>query len=295
MSAIAADTSGKKCLGLSDSVLLTMPGQSSKRVDVNTIESPQKKQCTDLRVPTTTSTEIVYLRVNRRLLLQLNAPSANQPKPPPSHPLPGESGNLNVIAAPLPDLQKFAGTTVDWLIHVARLIFARSGVLYTFQTQNLHYWLGRQKDNTWRQVLAGEELRPTIYEYRHLNDQAIEPTRMCYRPVRSVTTNTTQDQASVFRTALLERHSTCIISGEFEPRFLVASHLIPRRLGDNGVRSIFQHFTGLPTPMTRFHRSIGITLDLRMNILVDLFQLGFWNTGDVGFPFLCISIWSELL
>jgi len=62
-----------------------------------------------------------------------------------------------------------------------------------------------------RQVVAGEELRPTIYECRHLNDQAIEPTRMCYRPVRSVTTNTTQDQASVFRTALLKRHSTCII------------------------------------------------------------------------------------
>lgn len=261
-------------------------GQSSKRDDVKppsseTRKRPQKKQRTGPRVPT--PAEMVYLRVNRQLLLQLNAPTANQPNPIPSRPPHGIGGNLNIIAAQLPELQKFAGTTVDWLIRVARFILEPrgSGVLYTYQTQDVQYWLGREKDNTWRQVAAGEELRPTIYEYRRLNDQTMEPTRICHRQVRSVTPNAAQDQASAFLTALLARHPRCIISGEPDPIFLIASHLIPRRLGNDGARSIFQRFTGVPTPVTRYHRSIGVTLEPRMDILVDSFQLGFWNIGNV--------------
>jgi len=62
---------------------------------------------------------VVYLRVNRRLLLLPNPPNENQPNPASSPPLDG-TGNLNVIAGPLLDIGNFAGTTVDWLICVAK-------------------------------------------------------------------------------------------------------------------------------------------------------------------------------
>ena len=88
---------------------------------------------------------IVYLRVNRRLLLLPNPPTENEPNPASSPPLIG-TGNLNVIAGPLLDIRNFAGTTVDWLIHVAKLILdpRGAGVLYTFQTGTVQYWLNRE-------------------------------------------------------------------------------------------------------------------------------------------------------
>jgi hypothetical protein len=88
---------------------------------------------------------IVYLRVNRRFLLQLNPPTALQPNPPPSQP--NMEGNLYVIAAPINRVQWFAGNTVDWLVRISKLMF-----LYTFQTRSVQYWLDNEIDNSWRQV-----------------------------------------------------------------------------------------------------------------------------------------------
>jgi len=69
-----------------------------------------------------------------------------------------DGGNLNVIAGPLLDIQNFAGTnTVDWLIRMAKLILdpRGDGVLYTFQTGTVQYWLNREMTDSWRQVAAG--------------------------------------------------------------------------------------------------------------------------------------------
>src|SRR5258705_3166775 len=92
----------------------------------------------------------VYLRVNRRLLLLPNLPTANQPNPQPSQPPPGTTSNLNIIAAELPNLQKFAGNTVHWLLCVARLLLDPRGVgiLHTFQTGSLQYWLNQEMDHS---------------------------------------------------------------------------------------------------------------------------------------------------
>ena len=228
--------------------------------------------------------EMVYLRVNRRFLLVLNPATTAQPNPLPAQPL-DAGGNLNIIAAPLAEFQFFAGDRVDWLIRVAGLILDPhgTGVLYTFQTKTVDYWLNLEQDHTWRTVQAGEELRATIYEYRRSNNQPMAPTRVCPRQVNSETTNTSRDQAKAFRTALLKRHSSaCVVSGISRIRQLKASHLIPRRLGDNGVQSTFQLFTGLNTPVTRYHPSIGIPINSLLDDLVDVFEVGFWSTGNVS-------------
>jgi len=159
----------------------------------------------------------VYLRVNRRLLLLPNLPTANQPNPQPSQPPPGTTGNLNIITAELPDLQKFAGNTVDWLLRVARFLLDPRGVgvLHTFQTGSLQYWLDQEMDHSWRQVGPGDILLPTIYEYRRLDGQAMELTRVCdYHDkakseyLRSDTTR----QEKEFRKALFDRDLQCIVA-----------------------------------------------------------------------------------
>ena len=218
-----------------------------------------------------------YLRVNRRFLLQHNPSTAYQPNPSPSQPPPSIGGHLNVIAAPLRHLQKFADNTVDWLIRLAGLALEPrgAGVLYTFRTQSVQYWLDKEMDDSWREVTAGEVLQPTIYEYRRVDGQSTEPTRICNRQDRSVTTNTSRDEVHI-------RHPRCIISGQTRADFVTVSHLIPRRLGDIGVQAVFQRFTGLSTPVTRYHASLGVPLNLYLAQLADTFQLGFWDTGNVG-------------
>ena len=158
-----------------------------------------------------------------------------------------------------------------------------TGTLYTFQTETVDYWLGVEKDDSWRTVQAGEVLEARVYEYRRLNNQLMVPTRISLRQTKSVTTDTSKIQAANFRAALLQRHSsTCVVSGISRLRQLKASHLIPRRMGDNAVQSAFQLFTGLNNPVTRFHPSIGIPLFSPLDDLVDVYEVGFWGIGPVS-------------
>ena len=147
------------------------------------------------RLPTTNAgaPQTLYLRVNRQFLLLLPDVTDYQPNPQPLPPLPGTTGNLNVIIVDLPDLRPFAGDTVDWLIKVARLIFQPLGTssLYTFTSESVEWWLGREMQlPLWRAVLPGEQLSATIYEFRPNNNALIELTEQSLRHTRSVTAST---------------------------------------------------------------------------------------------------------
>jgi hypothetical protein len=227
----------------------------------------------------------VYLRVNRRFLVLFPIASADEPNPQPLPPLPGTTGNLNIIIADLGDLSQFAGDTVDWLITVARLIFEPRGTssLYTFTTDSLEWWLDREMEpSLWRPVMPGEQLRATIYEFVPNDDAFIALTKMSLRQARSVTTNTSIPQATPFRNALLQRDQTCIITRQSLQRSLIASHLIPRRLGDAGVQSVFQRFIGSCTTVNRYDPRIGVLLSATLDTFVDAYELGFWNYGPVS-------------
>ncbi|KIM83774.1 hypothetical protein PILCRDRAFT_87786 [Piloderma croceum F 1598] len=224
----------------------------------------------------------LYLRVNRWFLRILPAATAAQPNPQSLPPLPGTTGNLNVIIANLPDLRPFAGNMVDWLIKVARLIFEPLGTssLYTFTTESLEWWLDREMEPTlWRPVVQGEQLRATIYEFRPNNNIPITLTRKSLRHMRSVTTNTSAPQATAFSGALLRRDQSCIITQYTGRRVLAASHLLPRRLGDLGVQSVIQRFTGPSTIVDRYDPALGVSLFLSLDAYVDTYEMGFWTNG----------------
>jgi hypothetical protein len=263
--------------------------RSGKRFDP--IEKKKETESTSQRVskkknplpdlPTTaSSTPKLYLRIARRLLNLIPAETEEQPIPP----LPGTTGNHNVIIAPLRDLRPFSGDTVDWLIRVARLIFEPlgTGSLYTFTTGTVESWLEREMvQGQWRVVQDGEQLMSTIYEFRSDSNAPITLTRLSLRQARSVTTNTSADRGQVFRDALLRRHHQCIISSVSHPAILIASHLIPRRLGDSGVQSVIDLFTTLSTTVNRYNPMIGVPLLQTIDTWVDGFKLGFWNCGPV--------------
>ncbi|KAF9511334.1 hypothetical protein BS47DRAFT_1470015 [Hydnum rufescens UP504] len=53
----------------------------------------------------------------------------------------------------------------------------------------------------------------------------------------------------------------------------------PRRLGDAGVQSVFEHFTSSPTIVDRFSSLIGVPLFSSLDAFVDACEMGFWNSG----------------
>ncbi len=207
----------------------------------------------------------------------------------------GNSVNRLTYAA-----QYFTGDSVDWLIEMARRILDPMGnsTLHTFQTDSVQYWFARPKDNTWRAVQVGEPLSATIYEYCRPNQQFMQPTRRSLRQAKSLTTVTSQNQSAAFRTTLLNRHPACVISGIPIPRLVTASHLMPKRLGDAAIQSVFTTFTGLNTPVRRFHEFMGITLSKNLDSLVDNYELGFWHRGGVGLilcKLYCVNIVCRII
>ena len=229
---------------------------------------------------------MLYLRVDRRFLQLFPDTTADDPNPLPVPPPAGTTGILNVIIADLRDLQPFSGNTVDWLIAVASFVFEPLGMgsLYTFTTQTLDYWLGRQMDHSqWRVVSPGENLTATIYEFRRANDALITLTQISHpqQTERSHTTNTSQPRVTQFQTACLQRDRACIVLSRNPGG--IASHLIPRRLGDAGVRAVFQRFTPEPVAVVdRYDPRLGVMLSRNLDSLVDTYDLGFWNTGRVS-------------
>jgi hypothetical protein len=57
---------------------------------------------------------------------------------------------------------------------------------------------------------------------------------------------------------------------------------MPRRLGDAGVQSAFQRFTGSIATVDRYDPLVGVPLLQTLDTLVDTYLLGFWNTGPVS-------------
>ncbi len=273
---------------------MSKPRRSARFADAPKKPGISKKPSKDLKKPRRPRAkkppspgppELLYLRVSRRFLNILPPVTADQPNPQPLPPSPVAVGHLIVIRASLQDLRPFTGVTVDWLIRVARLIFEPLGTssLFTFTEDTLESWFDRDMEPTqWRQVEQGELLRATIYEFRPDNNAPITLSKMSLRQGKSVTTNTSQPQATTFRDAIRARDTQCIITQNPFFELVTASHLLPKRLGDATVTSVVQRFTGSGNAVTRFHPTIGILLSKLLDSLVDSYTMGFWNTGPVS-------------
>ncbi|KAJ3502084.1 hypothetical protein NLJ89_g9045 [Agrocybe chaxingu] len=152
MSASASTNSPRRSSRLSKGTSLVPKNQTTSATQLRPKSQVKKSKAQRLPTANVESPQTLYFRINRKFLCLLSAPTADKPDPPPLPP-PGTTGNLNVIIANLPDLRPFAGDTVNWLIKVARLIFEPLGAssLYTFATESLEWWLGREMDaSQWR-------------------------------------------------------------------------------------------------------------------------------------------------
>jgi len=139
----------------------------------------------------------------------------------------------------------------------------------------------------WRRVENGEPLEARIYEYSpDTLDDFFAPAKICTRDDRSITTSspTTRDRARDFRDALLRRDMHCVVTGDQPADILIASHLIPRRLGDHVAQSVVDQFVAsgtIPLPDC-YNPQLGLLLLSTLDTWVDIFRIGFWHIGDVS-------------
>ena len=97
------------------------------------------------------------------------------------------------------------------------------------------------------------------------------------RKSRSLTTPGSESSAVNFRRLVTQRDAACVVARSSQP--VVASRLIPKRIGSDGVKAIVERFVGIPetTGIRRYDPRIGITLLNNIGSWVDHHQAGFYH------------------
>jgi hypothetical protein len=123
-------------------------------------------------------------------------------------------------------------------------------------------------------VAPGDHLLPNIYEFESTGP--ISLSGLSERQNRSETSVGSASNSSAFSRDLRRRDVACVVTGIKSTK---ASHLIPKRLGPNGVANIMSRFCGaqvnLPTDI--YDPRIGILLYGSVNDLVDQYEAGFFH------------------
>jgi hypothetical protein len=209
----------------------------------------------------TTRSQFVYIRVHSSLL---SIPAS-------------QARHLYLIEGRLEDIRRFSGATVDWVIKVAHFICNPGGAsqVFTHTTGTTFEWYASDRDTSWRQVVQGNPLLPGIYEF--VSTHPISFSKICERHNRSVTTPGSESNSTTFTTSLSHRDNGCVVTKVTTP--VIASHLIPKRLGSDGVQAIVTRFSGTQAAVGihRFDPQIGILLCSTLDNLVDSFRLGFYH------------------
>ncbi|CAA7268420.1 unnamed protein product [Cyclocybe aegerita] len=221
----------------------------------------------------------IYIRVRRSLLQPISSTTIN---PPPSEtPTAGRSSAyLYLIEGTIQDIGLYAGTTVDWVIKVAHLICAPfgAGQVYTHTTGTPQNWYNRDRGTDWRRVSLGDPLLPGIYEFE--TSSPIVLSRLSDRQSRSKTSRGSESSATAFRRDIQLRDGVCVVTGALSS--FVASHLIPKRMGTDGAKTVVTEFVGAQAALGvhRFHPMIGILLLKTLDDRVDQYTLGFYHNTD---------------
>ena len=192
---------------------------------------------------------------------------------------PSAPRHLYLIEGTLDDIARYAGDTVNWIIKVSDLICDPSGAgrIYTHTHGTPSYWYDRDRDADWRRVTLGDDLLSGIYEFDPNN--LITLSQICGRSVHSVTSSGATTSASTFRRQLEQRDVGCVVTRSNLPRLLVASHLVPKRVGDEGAKVIMERFVGVGEgrDIHQFHPSLGILLAKNLDAFVDCNEIGFYH------------------
>jgi hypothetical protein len=248
----------------------------------STTNVPQTNPKEGLEAQVETATgQFIYIRIHNALLRPILATATNPPANPEA------LGHLYLIKGTYEDIQRYAGTTVDWVAHLLCDPLGE-GHVYTHTTGTSSDWYSLDKTSSWRQVVQGDPLRPGIYEFES-STRSVLLSKISERETHSVTTPGSKPSATTFdRHIRLREGAACGVTRMPIP--VISSHLIPKRMGTVGARDVITRFSGPQTALgiDAFDPRIGILLLSNLDVPVDYYKLGFYHAAvsyyiDFGF------------
>jgi hypothetical protein len=230
----------------------------------------------------------IYIRVRRNLLQPISTADPPPTNPPTASP---PSAHLYLIEGTIQDIGRYAGTTVDWVIKVAHFICSpsREGRVYTHTTGTPHDWYYRDRGTDWRQVALGDPLLPGIYEFEA--SFPIVLSKLSKRQSHSKTSLGAESSATTFRSHIKIRDDgRCVVTRSSNN--IIASHLIPKRMGTLGAKNVVREFVGEEAALQvhSFHPMIGILLLSALDDLVDQYMLGFYHNTVSNYAYMFKTI-----
>ena len=206
--------------------------------------------------------QMIYIRVLQSVITTLD-------------PVPDR--HLYLIQGSFGDIARYAGTTVNWIIKVANLICdpSSAGHIYTHTKGTSDYWYDKDRNPDWRQVDLGDPLVAGIYEF--VTAATITISKISERQIHSLTSAGSESSAATFQQDLNLRDGVCVVSQNTSS--LIASHLVPKRIGTEGAKEVVTRFVGAGAArgIHRFHSSLGILLTSTLDYLVDRYKVGFYH------------------
>lgn len=185
--------------------------------------------------------------------------------------------HLYLIQGTFDDIARLAGSTVNWIIKVANLICDPSGAgrIYTHTEGTPIYWYDKDRNPDWRQVALGDPLAAGIYEF--VTTVPITISKISERQIHSLTSAGSVSNAATFHRDLNLRDGACVVTQN--PTSLIASHLVPKRIGTEGAKDVVTRFVGAEAArdIHRFHPYLGILLTSTLDYLVNRYKLGFYH------------------
>jgi len=195
----------------------------------------------------------IYIRIRNTLLLPIPSSNASANLTPFSPPL---TGHLYLIEGTYEDIQRYAGTTVDWIIKVAHLICdpLGKGQLFTHMTGTPSDWYHLNKTPNRKRVVQGEPLRPGIYEFELTSPILLSKiTEWGDPPLTTSESGSESSESSAIALAYhtfanhieLRERGACAVSNMRLSFY--ACHLVATRLGSDGVKEVIARFSGEKT------------------------------------------------
>jgi hypothetical protein len=122
-----------------------------------------------------------------------------------------------------------------------------------------------------------EQLRDTIYEF--ICEEPVSLARISGRQNHSLTTAADGQLSNAFRAQLIARDQKCVVS-DIPGNSLIASHLIPKRMGLLNTSAIVTRYAGpgfSQVIMNVFHPMLGVLLFSALDTEVDAYSVGFYR------------------
>jgi hypothetical protein len=198
------------------------------------------------------------------------------------------ASHLDVLAGDALDLSVFASKCggTSWLQVLAHNIFdpiEQRGCLWTHLLGTTEEWRGRFRNDTeWGCVPLNTPLQSAIYEYVMPPNLQVTVPRICTRQSLSATSLGQEKRISseAFRNALMERdQSRCIITQTRDPKKIMPSHIIPRRLSGVVAAIAARHVRiAQQRPIhDGWDPRIGCMVDSHLEVDFDVFDLGLFR------------------